>query len=48
MLADDLGNLYIELANIYNTDLAALDYTMPTDSFTITFTISGMDSVLTA
>ncbi len=46
VMADDYGNLYIELVNIYNTDLASLDYTMPTDSFSITFTISGMDSIL--
>lgn len=46
VMADEQGNLYVELINIYNTDLAALDYTMPTDSFTVTFTISGMDSVL--
>lgn len=46
VMADDQGNLYIELVNIYNTDLAALDYTMPTNSFSVTFTISGMDKVL--
>ncbi len=46
VMADDYGNLYIELVNIYNTDLASLDYSMPTDSFSITFTISGMDSIL--
>lgn len=43
---DDYGNLYIELVNIYNTELAPLDYTMPTDSFTINFTISGTANVL--
>lgn len=48
LITDEQGNLYIELINIYNTDLAALDYSMPTDSLTITFTISGMDSVLSA
>ena len=48
LIADENGNLYIELINIYNTDLAALDYQMPTDSLTITFTISGMESVLSA
>lgn len=48
VMADEQGNLYIELVNIYNTDLASLDYTMPTDSFSVTFTISGMDSVLAA
>ncbi|MGN0593025.1 MAG: glycoside hydrolase family 5 protein [Ruminococcus sp.] len=46
VMADAQGNLYVELVNIYNTDLAPLDYTMPTDSFTITFTISGMNNVL--
>ncbi len=44
--ADDSSNLYIELINIYNTDLSAIDFTMPTDSISITFTITGMDSVL--
>ena len=48
VLADDQGNFYMELVNIYNTDLAALDYTMPKNSFSITFTIEGMDSVLAA
>lgn len=48
VIADDQGNTYIELINIYNTDLTELDYTMPTNSFSITFTISGMDSVLAA
>lgn len=47
-MADDQGNMYIELVNIYNTDLAALNYTMPKDSFSVTFTIKGMDSVLAA
>jgi len=46
MSEESTGNLYIELINIYNTDLAGLDYSMPTDSFSITFTITGMDSVL--
>ncbi len=46
VMADDTGNLYIELVNIYNTDLAALDYTMPTDGFSVTFTVSGMENVL--
>lgn len=48
VMADDQGNVYIELVNIYNTDLAALNYTMPKDSFSVTFTIKGMDSVLAA
>ncbi|MCC8112257.1 MAG: glycoside hydrolase family 5 protein [Ruminococcus sp.] len=46
MSEESTGNLYIELINIYNTDLAGLDYSMPTDSFSVTFTITGMDSVL--
>ncbi len=46
--SDDSSNLYIELVNIYNTELAAIDFDMPTDSFEITFTITGMDSVLAA
>lgn len=48
VMADDQGNMYIELVNIYNTDLAVLNYTMPKDSFSVTFTIKGMDSVLAA
>ena len=48
VMADDQGNFYMELVNIYNTDLAALDYTMPKNSFSVTFTIEGMDSVLAA
>jgi endoglucanase len=46
VMADAQGNMYIELINIYNTDLAALDYTMPTDSFTVTFDIIGTANVL--
>ena len=46
VMADAQGNLYVELVNIYNTDLAALDYTMPTDSFTVTFDIIGTANVL--
>jgi len=48
VMADDQGNFYMELVNIYNTDLAALDYTMPKNGFSVTFTIEGMDSVLAA
>ena len=46
VMADAQGNMYIELINIYNTDLAALDYTMPTDSFTVTFDIIGTANVV--
>ena len=46
VMADDAGNMYIELVNIYNTDLAALDYTMPKNSFTIEFTLNNMDAVI--
>ena len=46
VMADAQGNMYIELINIYNTDLAAIDYTMPTDSFTVTFDIIGTANVL--
>jgi endoglucanase len=46
VMADSSNNLYIELVNIYNTDLAPLDFAMPTDSFSVTFTISGTSSVL--
>lgn len=46
VMADNQGNMYVELVNIYNTRLAPLDYTMPKDSITITFTISGTGNVL--
>ncbi|MBQ8298004.1 MAG: glycoside hydrolase family 5 protein [Ruminococcus sp.] len=46
VMADASGNLYIEIVNIYNTDLAALDYEMPTDSFKVTFTVNGASSVI--
>lgn len=46
IMADDTGNMYIELVNIYNTDLAPLNYTMPKDSFTIEFTISNTGSII--
>ena len=39
VMADNQGN-------IYNTSLAPLDCTMPKDSITITFTISGTGNVL--
>ncbi len=45
-MADAQGNLYVEIVNIYNTDLAELGYTMPTDSFTVTFDIMGTANVL--
>lgn len=46
VMADDAGNTYIELVNIYNTELKALDYSMPKDSFTVEFTISNTGSVI--
>ena len=46
VMADNQGNMYVELVNIYNTSLAPLDYTMPKDSITITFAISGTGNVL--
>ena len=44
--ADDNGNLYIELVNKYNTDLSAIEFDMPTDSFSISFTLTGTSSVV--
>lgn len=46
VMADDQGNFYIELVNIYNTDLAPLTYDMPKESFSVTFTLSGTENVL--
>lgn len=48
VIADDQGNTYLELINVYNTDLSLFDYTMPTNNLSITFTISGIDTVLSA
>ena len=45
VMADNQGNMYVELVNIYNTSLAPLDCTMPKDSITITFTISSTGNV---
>lgn len=42
VMADNQGNMYVELVNICNP----LDCTMPKDSITITFTISGTGNVL--
>ncbi len=46
IMADDAGNMYIELINIYNTDLAELGYSMPKDSFTVEFTLSNTGSIV--
>ena len=46
VMADDQGNFYIELVNIYNTDLTPLTYDMPKESFSVTFTLSGTENVL--
>ncbi len=46
VMADAQGNMYMELVNIYNTELAPLNYTMPTDGFTVTFDIIGTANVL--
>ncbi|MCD8188233.1 MAG: glycoside hydrolase family 5 protein [Ruminococcus sp.] len=43
---DDAGNLYIEIVNIYNTDTSEMEYEMPTDSFEVSFTITGTDMVV--
>lgn len=44
--ADTSGNFYIEIINIYNQDTTVMDYTMPTDSFEVSFSITGTNSVL--
>jgi endoglucanase len=44
--ADDSGNLYIEIINIYNQDTTVMDYEMPTDSFKVSFSITGVSSVV--
>jgi endoglucanase len=46
VMADDNGKLYIDIVNKYNTDLSALDFDMPTNSFSVSFTISGTSSVI--
>ncbi len=46
IMADASGNFYIEVVNIYNTEVSAIDYTMPTDSFEVTFTITGTGNVM--
>lgn len=46
IMADSSGNLYIELVNIYNTELAPLDLELPTESLKVTFTISGTGNVI--
>ena len=40
------GDLYIELVNIYNTEAPDIDYSMPSDSFSISFTLEGVSNVL--
>ena len=45
--ADASGNLYIEVVNKYNTEISgSVEYTMPKDSFSITFTLEGVSNVL--
>ncbi len=44
--ADAAGNLYIELVNIYNTEAPAIEYTMPKDSFKISFTLEGVSNII--
>ena len=46
VMADDAGNLYIEILNIYNQDTTVMDCAMPTDSFRIEFTLNGVTSVI--
>lgn len=43
---DDSGNLYIEIINIYNEDTSVMEYEMPTDSFSVSFSITGMANVI--
>lgn len=46
VMADNSGNMYVELVNIYNTDAVPAEYVMPTDSLSVTFTITGTENVL--
>lgn len=43
---DSDGNFYIELVNIYNTEAPDIEYEMPKDSFSITFTAEGVSNVV--
>jgi len=47
VMSDDIGNLYFELINIYNTELSPIDIEMPKESISISFNITGTDSVIT-
>lgn len=42
VMEDSSGNFYIDIINVYNTELAAVDYEMPKDSFRINFTVTGV------
>lgn len=46
IMADGSGNMYFEIINIYNTELQAMDIEMPTESFKVSFTINGVDSMI--
>lgn len=46
VMEDNSGNFYIEIVNIYNSELQKFDYTMPKDSFKISFNIEGTDKLL--
>ena len=46
IMADSSGNMYIEIINIYNKDLAPVEMVMPKESLSISFEISGTNNVL--
>ncbi len=46
IMADGSGNMYFEIINIYNTELQAMEIEMPTESFKVSFTINGVDSMI--
>lgn len=46
IMADSSGNMYIEILNTYNEDAEPMEITMPKDSFSIEFTITGVNNVV--
>ncbi len=46
IMADGSGNMYIELVNIYNTEITPIEIEMPTESFKISFNITGVENMI--
>ena len=46
VIEDSSGNLYIEIINKYNTETSQMEYTMPKDSFKVSFNVEGVSRVL--